>query len=86
MGLDSVELIIRFEESLGITIPNSAAERLQTPANVIDFAMNELQRHGHAPMRYHVAEIVRLVTIDQIGINPEQYRENARFIEDFGID
>jgi hypothetical protein len=86
MGLDSVELIIRFEESLGITIPNASAEQLQTPADVIDFAMSELQRLGHTPMRYHVAEIVRLVTVDSVGINPKQYRESARFIEDFGID
>ena len=86
MGLDSVELVVRFEESLGITIPNAVAETLATPADVITFAMSKLQRLGHTPMRYHVAEIVRLVTIDQIRISPEQYREDARFVEDFGID
>ena len=86
MGLDSVELVLRFEESLGITIPNAVAETLATPAEVITFAMSELQRLGHTPLRHHVAEIVRLVTIDSIGIKPKHYRENARFVEDFGID
>ncbi len=86
MGLDTVELVIRFEDSLGITIPNSAAEQMRTPANVIDFSMSELQKQGIAPVRKHVAEIVRLLTLDQSGLSPKKYREDSRFVEDFGMD
>lgn len=37
MGLDSVELVISFEETFQISIPNTEAEKMRTPRNVIDF-------------------------------------------------
>jgi hypothetical protein len=86
MGLDTVELVTRFEDSLGISIPDSAAERMATPRDVVDYAMAELQSQGHSPVRRHVAEIVRLLTLDQSGMHAKQYREDGRFVEDFGMD
>jgi hypothetical protein len=86
MGLDTVELVIRFEESLGISMPDSAAQRMSTPSDVIDYAMVELQAQGQTPIRCHVAEIVRLLTLDQSGMRANQYREDGRFVEDFGMD
>jgi|GEM_PF-3047398 acyl carrier protein len=35
MGLDVVELVIRVEESLGVTISDAKAVRCETPADVI---------------------------------------------------
>lgn len=86
MGLDGVELVMAYEESLGIEIPDAVSERLFTPRDVIDFAMQHLQEQGKQPVRAEVAETIRLVTIDSTGLDPENYREDARFIEDFGID
>jgi hypothetical protein len=37
MGLDSVELVLSFEETFQISIPNAEAEKMRTPRNVIDF-------------------------------------------------
>ena len=37
MGLDGVELVMAFEEEFGISIPDSAAEKMVTPRHVIDF-------------------------------------------------
>lgn len=36
MGLDSVELVMAFEEEFGISIPDEAAASMLTPAAAID--------------------------------------------------
>jgi len=38
VALDSVELVMAFEEKFAITIPDEEAERMVTPRNVIDYA------------------------------------------------
>jgi hypothetical protein len=37
MGLDTVELVMAFEEAFGVGIPNDAAELLETPRHVVDY-------------------------------------------------
>lgn len=37
MGLDSVELVIAFEEAFGFAIEDAVAEKMRTPRDVIDF-------------------------------------------------
>jgi acyl carrier protein len=37
MGLDSVELVIAFEEAFGVAIEDAAAEKMLTPKDVIDY-------------------------------------------------
>ena len=36
--------------------------------------------------REAIAESVRRIVIEQLGIRPGEYREDGRFVEDFGID
>jgi acyl carrier protein len=86
MGLDTVELVMAFEESFGFPFSDEAAARLRTPGDVIDYVVKELNARGNAPTRSLVAEIVRLRTLQQLGIKPKNYREDARFVEDFGAD
>jgi hypothetical protein len=45
MGLDSVEILMRAEEAFGIEIPDSVAERLLTPADLVDFVA------AHVPLK-----------------------------------
>jgi len=39
-SLDTVELVMAFEEKFGIEIPDDAAETIQTVQNAIDFIQN----------------------------------------------
>ncbi len=53
MGLDSVELVLDFEATFQIEIPDREAEKMLTPAHVIDFICRELaispSAQNHAP-------------------------------------
>lgn len=86
MGMDSVELVMRFEEDFGITIPDSAAEKMVTPGDVIAFVVAELHRLGRAIPEEDVAARVRHIVLDQTGIKESAYSPEKRFIQDFGID
>jgi hypothetical protein len=46
MGLDAVELVIRFEDSFGICISDQVAERLTTPREVTEYIMTQVPVGG----------------------------------------
>jgi acyl carrier protein len=46
MGLDSVELVIRFEDAFGISISDDVAAKLTTPREVTDYVMTQVAA-GH---------------------------------------
>ena len=86
MGLDLVELVLSYEESFGLEIPAAAAEKMRTPADVIAYFESELRQRPGDQIRPLIAEIVRLRTIEHLGIKPKIYREDATFVGDFGAD
>lgn len=49
MGLDSVELVIAFEEAFGLEIPDADAEKMFTPRSVIDFVEQRLGSGSKPP-------------------------------------
>ena len=42
-SLDTVELVMEFEEEFDITIPDEEAEKIQTVGQAIDY----IEQHGH---------------------------------------
>lgn len=58
MGLDSVELVMAFEEEFGISIPDSAAENMLTPRHVIDFVLDARSAVQRLDAQAHVVGVL----------------------------
>ena len=86
MGLDIVELVMEWEEAFSINIGDDEAATLSTPAEVCDLVEQKLQDANKSPGRDEIERLVRKITIRQLGIAPDDYRIDARFVEDFRMD
>ena len=60
-SLDTVELVMAFEEEFGIEIPDDAAETILTVADAVKFIERRLRLINHATRRYyrHWARLTR---------------------------
>ena len=90
MGLDSVELVMAFEEAFGVPIPDADAQKMLTPRAVIDFVesyrgLDSLLPPQNKPTRPEIAETVKRLVIEQLGIPEAVYDENKEFVRDFGM-
>ena len=86
MGLDSVELVMAFEDFFEIDIPNEVAERLQSVGDVTDYVHARLNAEGRPREREAVLAMVMVITCDQCGTTLDRVTEQTRFIADLGID
>lgn len=86
VGLDSVELVMAFEEEFAIAIPNEAAERLQTIGDVADYVTARLAAEGRPRDRDAVLALVCIITCDQCGTTLDRVDETTSFVRDLGID
>jgi len=86
MGLDLVELVMRFEEEFETEIPDQIASTLLTPKDVIDYLTTKSEPGNKGMTRESVAQKVWLIIEDEIGIDISKYNENSRFIDDMHID
>jgi phosphopantetheine binding protein len=85
MGLDSVELVMRFEKEFGIAIPDEIVTDLTTPRKVTDYVFFQLTFNGQKGWtREKVARMVREIVIDETGVT--NFTEDSRFVQDMGID
>jgi len=81
MGLDTVELVLEFEEKFGVEIPNAIAETMVTPRVVRDFIVPEYQRLGRPADPEDIFERIRDITVHVSGITLD-----TAFVEDLGLD
>lgn len=85
MGLDTVELVMRFEKEFGIAIPDDIATELTTPRKVTDYVLFQLTYNGQKGWtREKVAQMVREIIIDETGIT--HFTEDSRFVQDMHLD
>jgi len=86
MGLDSVELVMAIEEEFDIDIPDGDAEKIQTVGDMQRQVLETLRQLGETPDADSGLSKLRKITVNQIGVRPEQVRPEARWIEDLGLD
>lgn len=87
MGLDTVELVMAFEDGFVVTIPNEAAERMQTVGDVTDWLREQLQAEGRPRSHKAVFDQVCAITREHAGV-PDDWELTAAtsFVEDLGLD
>lgn len=54
MGLDTVELVMAFEEEFGIHIEDADAAEMTTPGHVADYVINRVRLNKDAPCHSQV--------------------------------
>jgi len=86
MGLDLVELIMRFEEEFETEIPDQIASILFTPKDVVDYLITKPEIRNKEMTRESVTQKVWLIIEEEIGIDISKYDENSRFVDDMHID
>ena len=86
MGLDTVELVMAFEEEFEIEIPNEAAEVMVTVGDVVNFVASELANLGRRADRQEIFERIRRITVEHLNVKPEQVLLTTSFVEDLGAD
>lgn len=82
MGLDFVELIMRTEETFGISIPDKEAEKLETVDKLYHYVLNKIETaHEHACLTSFMFYRIRRALMEQFGLARGQIRPD-RLLED----
>ena len=82
MGLDTVELLIAFEERFGVRISDEDAADLYSPRRVTDYLMRT--EVGKLMTREEVAVIVREVVVDTTAST--EFTDDSHFVYDLNLD
>jgi DNA-binding transcriptional LysR family regulator len=82
VGLWSLALVA--SQPLCIELPKSCRTAGQLAQFLVAHAPKLFEPTGRVWTRAEVAETVRCLTIEHLGLKPEQYREGARFVQDLG--
>jgi acyl carrier protein len=86
MGLDTVELVMAFEEEFGIEIPDNGAEQLVTVRDVRDFIVTVLRQRGGVVDPDDVFERVRTITMKIANVDRSKITLDTKFVDDLGLD
>ena len=86
MGLDTVELVMAFEEEFEIEIPDASAEEIVTVGDVVDFVAAEFLRRGEKADSVAIYHRVKGITVRHLSVDPDKITRSSRFVEDLGAD
>ena len=86
MGLDSVELVMAFEEAFEIEISNGEAEAIITVGDAVDRIAAILVREGRAADINAIYFRVREIVVDHLNVEPAKVIRSAHFVKDLGVD
>jgi acyl carrier protein len=88
LGMAVVTVVVGW----GLTVPwcrefpRELATAGQLARRLVAIAPRIFEPEGRRWRRADVALVVRDITISELGLKPEDYREDARFVEDLGVD
>ena len=87
MGLESVELVMAWEEHFGIEIPTERAAEWLTPRLAIeDIAhLAQLKPEGRSWTREEIERDVCEIIVEQLGIARSSFTLDSHFIRDMGV-
>jgi len=78
MGLDSVELVMAFEDEFGICIRDEDAGKMRTPGHVADYVMNLVQTEGYSGCSSQIGFYrVRAALMNTFGLPRKAIRPDA---------
>ena len=89
MGLDSVELVMAFEEEFEIEIPDDEAARIITVSDARDCIVRKLRERVENASAVDPEEVwsrVKTIVVEHLGVKPERVTPEAAFIDDLGVD
>ncbi|MBL6851830.1 MAG: hypothetical protein ISS15_19620 [Alphaproteobacteria bacterium] len=86
MGLDTVELVMAFEEAFDIEISDSDAEVMATVGDAVDHIATVLVRRGRSADSNAIYFRVREIVIRHLNVDPDKVTRSARFVQDLGAD
>ncbi len=89
MGLDSVELVMAFEEEFGIEITDEEAQLIVTVGDARDCIVGKLRVRAEDSEAVDPKEVwsrVKTIVVDCIGVRPEKVVPEAAFVDDLGVD
>jgi acyl carrier protein len=82
MGLDTVELVIRFEDAFGIKIPDKVAEELTTPREVTNYVWSQLKLVDQTPcLSQQAFYALRREFVPLLGIERAEFSPSAKLSE-----
>jgi acyl carrier protein len=78
MGLDTVELVMAFEEEFDIAIENKDAEQMETPGNVADYIISRVRTSSDDPCHSQNGFYrIRAILTDEFDRPPEAIHPNT---------
>ena len=86
MGLETVELVMSWEQAFSISIPNDLAATLVTPEKAADAIEDLLVNEGRKVSRFEIEKIIKTTTLEITGMRESAFRPDGRFVQDFGLD
>ena len=89
MGLDTVELVMAFEEEFGIEISDEVAERILSIGDARDeivILLNEKTVDAAKADPEYVLKRVQEITCNHAGVSLAQVGPEKRFVRDLGMD
>jgi len=87
MGLDSVELVMKVEESYDISIPDGDAEKLVTVGKLHEYVVAALKKKGRTDLDSEtILNELRTIISRQLNVKAKDIKAETHFIKDLQLD